>query len=379
MLNQLERLLEIFPEADWNWRELSFNPCINWRILSQFPEKPWNWDALSLNPALSWQTIREHPEKPWNYEKLLYNPSLCFSELREVLQELRPGIYYVLDQSISKNINLSWQEIRENLDLPWNWEFIAANPAICFRDCLTDGSLHIDWDFNWVSRNPQLDWQLIEEYPEFPWNFEAISEYNRNLTPEILVRWKSMLNFEFLSRNSVITEECFRVSEQEAWNLKRLLFSARDLNLIRRLVFNYQLLAPCRIPENLLRILAQNERLIYLIRACKYAIERNIPFRVWPSIHYRSLDFSLSWLQILRDPSRYNFRSLSLHQFHRFPEALRAFRNQAEKLFRLLLRLVQLSLWREEYHLAIFPIRLRLDDISLRGLANLPPRLLIST
>ena len=47
--NELIKLLNTFPDKEWDWYALSRNPNITWNIVEANPNKPWDWDGLSQN------------------------------------------------------------------------------------------------------------------------------------------------------------------------------------------------------------------------------------------------------------------------------------------------------------------------------------------
>ena len=47
--NDIEQLLNLFPDKPWSWLWLSQNPNITWEIVQANPDKPWDWVGLSLN------------------------------------------------------------------------------------------------------------------------------------------------------------------------------------------------------------------------------------------------------------------------------------------------------------------------------------------
>ena len=72
-MNDLLILLYLFPKKPWDWKYLSENPNITWKIVQQNPDKPWNWDYLSENPNITWKIIQENPDEPWNWSWLSTN------------------------------------------------------------------------------------------------------------------------------------------------------------------------------------------------------------------------------------------------------------------------------------------------------------------
>ena len=86
--------------------------------------------------------------------------------------------------SLSKNPNITWEIIRENLDKPWNWWELSRHPSITW-DIIQKNS-DKPWCFKHLSSNPNITWDLIEIFLELglvgsmdDWNY--ISD-NPNIT-----------------------------------------------------------------------------------------------------------------------------------------------------------------------------------------------------
>src|SRR4051812_45453863 len=64
--NELEKLLQKFPEKPWDWKWLSANPNITFDYVRKHPEKPWDWEWLSGNPNITFDIVLAYPDKPWS-------------------------------------------------------------------------------------------------------------------------------------------------------------------------------------------------------------------------------------------------------------------------------------------------------------------------
>jgi len=72
--------------------------------------------------------------------------------------------------------------ILANLDKPWCWEHISANPNIKWEDVIQNPNL--PWKFEYLSRNPNITWEIIKENKQNPlndWNYDQLSK-NPNIT-----------------------------------------------------------------------------------------------------------------------------------------------------------------------------------------------------
>ena len=73
-MNELIQLLEKFPDKEWNWDELSYNPNITIEIVEKYPDKEWNWTEISNNIKLTIEFIEKFHEKPLDWQDV-YNYS----------------------------------------------------------------------------------------------------------------------------------------------------------------------------------------------------------------------------------------------------------------------------------------------------------------
>ena len=92
-------------------------------------DKPWNWSGLSRNENITWDIVSENLDKRWNWYKL------------------------------SKNENITWDIVKENPDKRWNWYGL--------------------------SRNENITWDIVKNNPNKPWNCYGLSwntfKYDREL------------------------------------------------------------------------------------------------------------------------------------------------------------------------------------------------------
>ena len=65
--NELIKLLQTFPDKQWNWNCISCNPNITMDYIEKYPEKHWNWSSISFNPNITIDYIEKHPDKPWDW------------------------------------------------------------------------------------------------------------------------------------------------------------------------------------------------------------------------------------------------------------------------------------------------------------------------
>jgi hypothetical protein len=365
MLNPLKQLLEHFPEANWDWEELSKNPLLSWSSVERLPEKPWNWRDLSRNLSLTPEIILANLDKPWNLCHLYNNNSLSFEEVVEL-----PELFILLNPPILfQTREITWAQFREHPELHHCFERLLQNPSIDLREILADPLPNQELDYRWISANPELDWQLIRERPEFDWNFCFISKWNRRITPEIVRDWQHRLDFYQLSSNPAVTLEIFEIVPEAPWVLEKLLLHTQDPRLIRKLLSIHFLPRKEVVIRKHLLNRFQRESPVALVRTIKNSVENSYYWK-----REGSLNSSLNWREVVSQPKNFKFQQLSKNWFHRYPDMQLSFRENSELCFRILLRGKQSS--QSQLQPSLDLLRLRREDVLVRGCLNHKPRLL---
>jgi hypothetical protein len=137
--NDLLKLLELYPNKDWNYFYLSFNPNITREIAKNnlnCLDKKWNYYCLSSNPNITWEIVRDNPDKGWNYYCLSSNP------------------------------NITWEIVRDNPDKGWNYTYLSSNPNIT--------------------------WEIVRDNPDKEWSYTHLSE-NKFLHDKNSIRYKNLV------------------------------------------------------------------------------------------------------------------------------------------------------------------------------------------
>ena len=97
MINHLYILLELYPNAEWEYYWLSMNPNITWDIIQNNPTIFADYFWLSENPNITWDIMKANPDEDWYYEWLSSNP------------------------------NITWDIVRNNPQIPWNYYWLSIN------------------------------------------------------------------------------------------------------------------------------------------------------------------------------------------------------------------------------------------------------------
>jgi hypothetical protein len=185
----------------------------------------WNWYLLSKNPNITLQDICANPTLPWNRHSIHENPSISIEQIRGCVQRY------------------------------WHWNILASNPGLCINDFIEDGYnayyaadyglfeemrrniLGVDDSF-WLnlSENPTLTMDHLIKYPYMKWNWAIISKHP-NITPEFVVTHREFTGYTpatWLSRNPNITFEFTIAHPSPHWDYttREILRSTTMANII---------------------------------------------------------------------------------------------------------------------------------------------------
>lgn len=105
-----------------------------WKLIQDYPDKNWNWGYLGGNPNIYWDLIKSNPDKPWDPDMISMNP------------------------------NITWEILMENSDFPkkfgktWDLSYISANPNIT-REIIEQNTGN--WDPDYVGNNSNITWEIL--------------------------------------------------------------------------------------------------------------------------------------------------------------------------------------------------------------------------
>ena len=90
------------------------------------------------------------------------------------------------------------QDIANNIDLQWNWDWVSMNPNVTMEFIMNNKKLipFKNWSMAELSRNKGITMQDICNYPKLHWVYENISENHGqwvNLTSDAILEWENSL------------------------------------------------------------------------------------------------------------------------------------------------------------------------------------------
>jgi hypothetical protein len=118
------------------------------------PRARWCRDYLAANPSITWEDVMDNPvfEHPdsiddstgWDYAILSENPNIILDIIRAYpfgAESKMAGVIIATQLSspltkrsrwcwrhLSRNPSLTWKTVRDNPDIPWDFEWLSQNP-----------------------------------------------------------------------------------------------------------------------------------------------------------------------------------------------------------------------------------------------------------
>jgi hypothetical protein len=243
--------LENNKKLPWDYTAVSFNPNIrleyvqehlglpwDWHLLSSVipisdimstqgddPEYKWSWAGMSSNVTLTEEFLIQNLKHDWNWDVIVANMSLEFIEMNELwLREkvedydfwlsFNPNVTLEYTQTFdcdwdnfSDQGNFPFQQVLDNIDLPWSWYHLSKR--IDINDIIKSADLQWDWDV--ISEyNPTITMQIVNDNPELPWN-KSLLQLNSGITMKDLslatqgVEKYFEIDYNNISRNPNLT------------------------------------------------------------------------------------------------------------------------------------------------------------------------------
>jgi hypothetical protein len=158
------------PNVPWDWRGVTQNPSVTWEIIQKYPKCPWDFDCISENPNITWEIVQNNPDYNWDFRVLTSNHNFSLKFILE-----HPDIPWNYSE-VSKKPGVNQELLLEYIDLDWNWYYILNNITITWdyyqlfrkhgviKEC---NLVNVHW---LISKNPGITWEDINNNPDYPWN-----------------------------------------------------------------------------------------------------------------------------------------------------------------------------------------------------------------
>jgi len=207
-------LLELYPDNQWTWFELSKNPAISCDFIRN-NNLPWIIEGLARHPHIELDIIFNHPK----VSKRCWAASFSKRLTEEIIRADHDGAWYwtmiLYNENIStefivnhpnfdnwNNLSSSYRLTIELIDKyrdkPWNWWLISGNSRISIDTILS--RTNIPWDWSGVSANHNLTIDVILDNPDVDWDWYRLSINHRISIQDALDNsnlpwdWNRMIN-----------------------------------------------------------------------------------------------------------------------------------------------------------------------------------------
>lgn len=186
-------------EKSWDWYDLSMNPCITWEDVQNNPELPWRWSAMSFNPNITWDIVSKNMDKHWHFGYLSEHKTVTLDIVQNNTNldwsfnylSRNPNI---TAEVVEQNLHLPWNWAVLSMRLPLEFLIKYKKEIPGGNDYLTIDivkELHYEfWGRGWrdwsdITRNENITEEDIRNNPELPWDEDAIYD-NPNMSYEFL-------------------------------------------------------------------------------------------------------------------------------------------------------------------------------------------------
>lgn len=246
MSSILEKIIEEYPSAPYDWLALSLNPSISFDFIQMHRDLPWVIPAISRNVGITEAIVRANLEFPWSYVDLCNNPNISFDFFLEYA--IKPTSRVDIDWgALSKSPKIEMDIIDRYIIYPWNDRFISANPNITSNYILNSGQYRkwfipyissnpgiterdiyknlLEWNYLNLSSNPNLPAKYVNDNLQYTWNFYAVSN-NPNITATDIESFHAIpWDYYGLSINSNINTEYVITHSKNPWKKELLLIN----------------------------------------------------------------------------------------------------------------------------------------------------------
>lgn len=140
-----------------------------------------------MNRNVTWDIIQDNLDKPWDWEYILIRPDISWDKIEVIMNDERIEFDF---KWIWENPNAKWDEISEHcsyLNDPEVCSHISMNSNVTW-DIIMDNP-HVNWSWPDISKNSNLTWKIIHDNPDKSWDWKCISK-NIFLYDKYSIRYK---------------------------------------------------------------------------------------------------------------------------------------------------------------------------------------------
>jgi len=225
-------------DLPWVWNDLTFITSIE--DIMKYPDLPWYYQWLQEEHNITREMIKNKQGKKLTiYEKFKSAPDTLeryeWFDLSKDSNIIFTDVINNLDKNwgwyiISKHKNITFNNILDHLELPWRWNAVLYNPNLKIEDIFNN--LHLPWNWTSISyavkinnitninsdNTNSINIDNIMEIFSSLWDWGGLS-YNRNITFDfVLANLDKPWKWDSLSRNHIVTMENILKHPELPWS-----------------------------------------------------------------------------------------------------------------------------------------------------------------
>jgi hypothetical protein len=122
------------------------------------PNANWNWYVVSKCKGISWEDIKENINLPWNSIGIAENPNITYEILKKNY-DFYSNILSLTAFNIHKPMDFNDENIYDFID---SYPELSINPYLCFT--FVDKNLDKDWDWKELSMNKNITANFVKNH-----------------------------------------------------------------------------------------------------------------------------------------------------------------------------------------------------------------------
>ena len=178
-------------EFPWCWGIISTRSDVNFSIIMNTPKLPWDWSCLSMNPNITPDDVKNNPGRRWDIRGLSVNSSMIplIEKSLSITIGTPPRVcqwdtqYLSINPGLTTKIATKYKHIKG-----WRWDYLSSNPAMTLEMILPFYKEKLFGSHSWmlISMHPNITFQTIKNNPHLPWDYIWMA-YNINISLRTII------------------------------------------------------------------------------------------------------------------------------------------------------------------------------------------------
>jgi hypothetical protein len=97
-----------------------------------------------------------------------------YEEVEKEFEQRARDIFPLIKEDKISNFShiVTWEIVKDNPDLPWDWDGLSGNPNITWE--IVKSNLDKPWSWVGLSWNPNITWEIVKSNLDKPWNWRGL-------------------------------------------------------------------------------------------------------------------------------------------------------------------------------------------------------------